>query len=110
MAIPPRSAFGVGAARGFLTYFARFDVAQILDLCWRIGAGREDPRVDDLVSFVEEQQGPYGLWEYGPSPQASRWVSFSVLRSLSRLDQAGGWLGIEPRTPFRPYPRRVKRY
>jgi len=101
---------GVEPARGFLTTFARFDVAQVLELCWRVGAGREDPRVDSLASFAQGLQGTYGLWEYGPRPQASRWVSFSVLRSLNRLDPAGGWLGFEPRTPFQPYPRQVKRY
>ena len=60
---------GVEPTRGFLTYFARFDVAQVLDLCWRVGAGREDARVDELVDFVEGLQGPYGLWEYVDRPR-----------------------------------------
>jgi len=101
---------GAEPTRGFLTRFARFDAAQILDLCWRAGANREDARVDELASFVEALQGPYGLWEYVPRPQASRWVSFDIVRSLSRLDQAGAWVGNEPRTPFQPYPRRIRRY
>lgn len=101
---------GVEPTRGFLTYFARFDVAQVLDLCWRIGASREDARIAELVSFAEALQGTYGLWEYLNRPQASRWVSFDVLRSLSRLGREGGWVGTEPRTPFQAYPRRLKRY
>jgi hypothetical protein len=101
---------GVEPTRGFLTHFARFDTAQVLDLCWRVGASRADPRVDELASYVEGARGAYGLWEYIPGPQASRWVSFDVLRSLRRLGAEGDWVAMEPRTPFRPYPRRIARY
>ena len=55
---------GAELAHGFMTTFARFDLAQLLDLCWRIGATADDPRVAELVDFVSELQGPYGLWEY----------------------------------------------
>jgi hypothetical protein len=101
---------GSEPARGFLTYYARFDLAQILDLCWRVGATLEDSRVADLVAFVRDLQGPFGLWEYRPRRQATRWVTFDLLRSLARLDHTGSWLSLEPRTPFRAYPRRTKRY
>jgi len=101
---------GAETARGFLTYYARFDSAQVLDLCWRVGATREDDRVEDLVDFVLAEQGRYGLWEYSPRPQASRWVTLDVLRSLSRLDDEGDWFSLEPRTPFRAYPKREKRF
>jgi len=101
---------GIEPARGFLTYYARFDAAQILDLCGRIGATLEDERVADLVAFVREQQGEYGLWEYSSKPQASRWVTLDLLRSLSRLDETGEWLSTEPATPFQAYPRKRPRY
>jgi hypothetical protein len=101
---------GAEVARGFLTYFARFDLALVLDLCWRVGASREDERIGNLVEAVRDWRGPYGLWEYEPRPQASRWVTFDLLRSLSRLDEATEWLSREPRTPFRAYPKRVRRY
>jgi hypothetical protein len=101
---------GVEPARGFLTYYAKFDVAQILDLCRRVGATREDDRVADLVEFVNQLQGPFGLWEYTPHPRASRWVTFDLLRSLSRIDETVDWISLEPRTPFRPYPKRERRY
>ena len=101
---------GAEPAYGFISHFARFDLAQVLDLCWRTGYGGDDPRVADLVAFVAGLQGPYGLWEYAARPQVSRWISFDILRSLSRLDAAGGWVGLEPRTPFQPYPRQRKRY
>jgi hypothetical protein len=52
----------------------------------------------------------YGLWEYAAQPQASRWVTFDLLRSLSRLDEGGDWLSAEPRTPFQPYPARMRRF
>ena len=101
---------GVEPSRGFLTYYARFDLAQVIDLCWRVGASREDQRIAEMVEFVRSSQGPYGLWEYGPRPQASRWVTFDILRSLSRLDDTVDWFSLEPRTPFRPYPERERRY
>ncbi len=96
--------------RGYFTYHARFDPALVLDLCWRIGADRNDNRVDDLVNWFVELQGPYGLWEYGPRPEASRWITFDILRSLTRLDDSTTWFGEEPRTPFRAYPRKKKRF
>lgn len=106
-------------ARGFFTFFARFDLALVLDLCWRIGATLQDERVADLAAYVWGEQGAYGLWEYAPRPQVSRWVTFDLLHSLARLDsdqdvQLGdGWQSSEPRTPFQPYPidgARARRY
>jgi hypothetical protein len=101
---------GAEPVRGFFTLFARFDLGLVVDLCWRVGATLEDERVVDLVEFVRDLQGYYGLWEYAARPQASRWVTFDLLRSLSRLDESGVWLSAEPRTPFQPYPSRQKRF
>ncbi len=99
-AIPPR---------GFLTFYGRFDLAQILDLAWRVGATLNDLRLAEIVDFVRGLQGCYGLWNT-EAPQAARWVTFDLLRSLSRLEASGEWLSSEPRTPFRTYPRRPQRY
>jgi hypothetical protein len=105
---------GAEPARGFLTYYARFDVGLVLDLCWRVRAAPDDERVDEMVEFVQGLKGRYGLWDYAARPQASRWVTFDLLRSLSQLteDQGGvsDWVSLEPRTPFQPYPRREMRY
>jgi hypothetical protein len=101
---------GAESPRGSFTYFRRYDVAQILDLSWRIGASLEDRRVADNIKFVKELQGPYGLWEYKRHPEVSRWVTFDLLRSLSRLDEETDWLSMEPRTPFQPYPRKPHRF
>jgi hypothetical protein len=101
---------GAEASTGFLTYYARFDTAQILGLCSRVGATVDDPRVSDLVDHVKGLQGSNGLWEYTEKPQASRWVTYDLLRSLSGLDAETGWVSVEPRTPFQPYPRRRKRF
>jgi hypothetical protein len=96
--------------RGFFTFFARFDLALVLDLCWRIGASTEDPRVADLVEHVWAERGAFGLWEYAPRPQVSRWITFDLLRSLSQMGSeraghgASEWQSSEPRTPFQPYP------
>jgi hypothetical protein len=101
---------GAEEMRGALTYFARYDAALMLDLCGRVGANPSDPRVADLVSFVREQQGPFGLWECHVRPQASRWLSFDLLRSLFHLLGSSDWISLEPRTPFVPYPKRPRRY
>ena len=101
---------GAERLRGGFTYFKRYDVAQILDLSWRIGASLEDRRVMDNVKFVNELQGPYGLWEYKRYPEISRWITFDILRSLSRLDEETDWLSMEPRTPFQPYPKKPRRF
>lgn len=101
---------GVEPFRGYFTHFARFDLAFILDLCWKIGANREDQRVKGIIDFVLESQGQFGLWEYIPHPQTSRWVTFDILRSLSRLDDSTDWLSFEPRTPFQAYPKKPSRF
>lgn len=101
---------GVEPPRGAFTYFKRYDAAQILDLSWRIGASYEDPRVTYNVNFVCELQGSYGLWEYERHPGASRWVTFDLLRSLSKLDKETDWFSMEPRTPFQAYPKKPERY
>jgi hypothetical protein len=101
---------GIEPARGWTTYFARFDLALMLDLCWRVGASLQDPRIQEIVDFILGIQGPYGFWTYERLPQASRWVTFDILRSLSNLDQEGDWLSLEPRTPFQAYKRIDKRF
>jgi hypothetical protein len=101
---------GAEPLRGGFTYFKRYDVAQILDLSWRIGANPEDPRVAENVEFVRELQGAYGIWEYERHSEVSRWVSFDILRSLSRLDQETDWVSMTPRTPFQAYPKKPKRF
>ncbi|MHA2224308.1 MAG: hypothetical protein ACXAC8_03850 [Candidatus Hodarchaeales archaeon] len=101
---------GVEPIRGYFTYHARFDVAFLLNLCWRVGASREDERIDEIIDFILEVRGQYGLWEYIPHPQASRWVTFDLLRSLVNIDEITDWLSFEPRTPFQGYPKRGKRF
>lgn len=101
---------GVEPPSGYITFHAKFDLALLLDLCWRVGADRSDARVRDLITYLREAQGPYGVWAYAPRPEASRWVTFDLLRSLSRVDATTDWLSMEPRTPFSAYPRRPKRF
>ena len=101
---------GVEPGGGYFTYFARYDAGLVLDLCRRIGASLEDARVAAMVAFVRGLQGAYGLWHYGAHPEVSRWVSFDLLRSLSQIDRESDWVGLEPRTPFQPYPKRPRRY
>lgn len=78
---------GAEPAYGSFTYFARFDLALLVDLCGRSGMKKTEPRLADLVEFIRSLQGRYGLWETGYWPQAARWLTFDLLRSLSRLDE-----------------------
>jgi hypothetical protein len=101
---------GIEPHRGHFTYHAKFDPGLVLDLCAKIGANRNDKRVDSLVRWLREVQGPYGLWDYVPRPKASRWVTYDLLRSLSSLDESSNWLSLEPQSSFAAYPRRAKRF
>ena len=101
---------GAERPRGYLTFFARYDLAQVLWLCSQVGASTEDERVAGILEFVLGQQGAYGLWEYPTRPQVNRWLTFDILSSLTQLDERSDWLSLEPRTPFRAYARKDKRY
>jgi hypothetical protein len=101
---------GAEPPRGGFTYFKRYDIGQMLDLSWRVGVNLDDPRVAESVKFVKDLQGPYGLWEYDRYPEVSRWVTFDLLRSLTRLDQESDWISMEPRTPFQAYPKKPRRF
>jgi hypothetical protein len=101
---------GVEPHRGALTYHAKFDPAMILDICSKVGANRTDPRVRDLIEWILEQQGQFGLWDYPPQPEVSRWISFDILRSLNRVDESTDWVSTKQRKYFTPYPKRKKRF
>jgi hypothetical protein len=101
---------GAEPASGFFTFYARFDLALLLDLCARVEASPEDERVAGLIQFLHRERGPFGLWEYLPRPQVSRWLTFDLLRSLSRLNPDADWIGLEPRTPFQAYARGKRRF
>jgi hypothetical protein len=91
---------GAEPVPGFITSYARFDLAFILELASRTGASAEDPRVHDLVAFLTARRGSAGLWEHPERPDLSRWLTFDLLTSLRRLE-AGEWAGGAPRLPFR---------
>jgi len=101
---------GAEVARGFITFYARFDLGLILWLCSQVRASKGDQRVAGLVQFIMSQRGSYGLWEYSDKPQASRWVTFDLIRSLEALEENLDWVNLEPSTPFQPYPKKLKRF
>ncbi len=100
---------GVERASGFFTFYARFDLAFILDIASRAGATTDDSRVADLVEFLRGRQGPAGLWEHPVHPQLSRWLTVDLLLSLRRVE-TGDWAGVAPRVRFRAYPVARRRY
>jgi hypothetical protein len=101
---------GAEETQGFLTYFGRIDPALVLDLCWRIGADTNDTRVAELVQFIFGLRQPGGGFPYVPKPQASRWVSFDLIRSLSRIREDIDWIPSDPSTPFQKYPKPPRRW
>lgn len=101
---------GVEPVSGWTTFYAKYDLAQMLDLSSKVGADKSDERVAEIIKAISNVQGRYGLWQYASRPEASRWITFDILRSLSRLDKTTEWLSTEPRTPFQPIPRQKKRY
>jgi hypothetical protein len=101
---------GLEESRGWRTYYPKMDVAHILNLCWKIGASSDDERISDLTEFVKGEQGEYGIWECSLHPQASRWLTFDLLRTLSHLEENAEWFSTEPRTPFQAYPKKMRRF
>jgi hypothetical protein len=100
---------GVEAPAGFVTFYARFDLAFILELATRCGASPSDPRVTSLVEFLLERRSENGLWEHPIHPELGRWLTFDLLLSLRRL--AGGeWIGVAMQVPFRAYGKARRRY
>ncbi|MFX1480707.1 MAG: prenyltransferase/squalene oxidase repeat-containing protein [Promethearchaeota archaeon] len=101
---------GLEESRGWRTYYPKMDTAHILTLCWKIGASITDERISELIDFVKSEQGEFGIWECTLHPQASRWLTFDLLRSLSNLDENMDWISTEPRTPFQEYSKKMKRF
>ncbi len=79
---------GVEEPTGFLTFYARFDLAFLLDLCSRVGVSRDDRRLDELASDVIGRRNVAGMFEHPSYPHLSRWLTFDVLLALRRLDEA----------------------
>lgn len=101
---------GLEKSIGQLTFMGKFDIAHLLNLCWRVGVNREDDRISDFITFIKSEQGEYGLWEYNTNPRATRWLTFDLLRSLSFLEENADWISTEPHTPFQAYPKKMKRF
>jgi hypothetical protein len=101
---------GEEQTRGLLTYYTRYDSAFILSMCSQVKTGTSDERVAGIIRFLLDNQGPMGLWRYASNPQATRWVTFDILRTLSLIDTETDWFTLEPVTPFSKYPGKQKRF
>ncbi|MFW9930224.1 MAG: hypothetical protein ACFFD1_12590 [Candidatus Thorarchaeota archaeon] len=95
---------------GTLTYFAKLDQALTLDLCWRIGVSSDDKRLKNILSFIENEMNEFNLIQYFSKPQATRWINFDILRSITNLKMIKEWVSKEPTTPFTRYFRVKKRF
>lgn len=101
---------GLEKSIGQITFMAKFDIAHVLNLCQRVGATQDDLRISDLIEFVKAEQGKYGLWENPRYPQVTRWLTYDLLRSLSKIQANKDWISFEPRTPFKAYFEKIKRF
>ena len=101
---------GINSFHGFLTLYAAFDPAQILELCAQMGAGEPDSRVKTLVNLISSQKQSDGMWSYPQKPQSAPWVTFSILQSLKRISKGEHWFPSEPTTPFHEYPQPKRRF
>ncbi|MFX1236249.1 MAG: hypothetical protein ACFFAS_12185 [Promethearchaeota archaeon] len=101
---------GLERSIGRITFMARFDIAFLLDLCWRIGASIEDERVLEFVEYVKNERGPHGLWDYSSQPLANRWITCNLLRSLKKIDNNTEWYSLEPKTHFQAYSPKNRLY
>jgi hypothetical protein len=101
---------GLEKSIGQITYMAKFDIAYILDLCRRVGATQEDDRISDLIEFVKNEQGKYGLWENPRYPLVTRWLTFDLLRTLTKIEKNKEWISFEPKTPFKAYFEKTTRF
>jgi hypothetical protein len=105
---------GAEPVRGFTTFYGRFDLAFLLRISYLVGAQTSDARVADLIDDLRQWQGEYGLWDYQPKPQLSRWLTFDLLCSLQGIESNSSsaipWVSTEPRTPFQSYPKKIRRF
>ena len=108
-----RISFGFDLARvlgleengGMFTYFGRFDVAQILGICARVGGGAGGERIKRLIEFAETFREESGLFTHPTYPQLSRWLTLEMIVNRRRIDESR-WIGTDAVTPEPRKPRR----
>jgi hypothetical protein len=100
---------GVEEPRGFATFYARFDLAFVLELASRIGVASDDVRIADLLSFLDSRRGAHGLWEHPTHPHLTRWLTLDILASRRRIE-SGDWTGTDRHIHFRAYPKQRRRH
>ncbi len=76
---------GFEAATGRFTFYARMDLAFLLDLATRTGVPGDDRELAGLVNVLARRRGPFGLWEHPTHPQLSRWLTLDIDTSLRRM-------------------------
>ena len=79
---------GVEEPMGFLTFYARFDLAFLFDISARAGVSRDDRRMGELAEELEGRRNDAGLFEHPVYPHLSRWLTLDMLTALRRLDDA----------------------
>ena len=101
---------GFEPIKGLFTFFAKFDPLLSLMLAKKIGADLNDERVVKLYGFIKSALNENNLFEYKSRPQASRWISYGILKTLKDFPQDTGWQSNQFTTPFRTYGKKEQRY
>ena len=101
---------GAAPSGGFFTYYGRYDPVIALTLASRAGVPSDDPRMKQLLAFIDSLRNDCGLWRHPYSHGLSRWLSYTLLSLLHSHRELSDWFSLEPETPFRNYPVKRKRY
>lgn len=96
--------------KGFFTFYARFDLLLLLEICAEAGVNTEDKRVLELIEFFKMEQTPAGLWIPPSYPDLAPWATLKILSAIKKISENTGWDGFSPSTPFSPYPKEKRRY
>jgi hypothetical protein len=101
---------GLEEPRGFATFYARFDLAFVLELASRTGVDASDLRVAELLSFLDARRGRHGLWDHPVHPNLTRWLTLELLASRRRIELGGDWAGTDRHIDYRAYPKQRRRH
>lgn len=101
---------GVEKSAGFFSYFAQHDIALLLSIIAKIGAGLQDDRIKEMTDTVKGFQNDCGLLVYENSPIVTHWLTYEVIVSLKEIDNNVIWISKNPDYTLRSYRKMKTRY
>lgn len=110
MGINVARCIGVEKSAGFFSYFAQHDIALILSIIARIGAGLQDTRIKNIVDTVNSFQNEFGLLNYESSPIVTHWLTHDIMMSLKEINFNDIWISKNPDYSLKSYGQIKIRY